>query len=84
MSKRTTKRTKEIISQTSEIFSNQLTSVGDYSEEVTPVPIPNTVVKLLSAENTWRGTARENMTSPALEKTLVELTSVFLVLRVES
>ena len=39
---------------------------GDNSEKVTPVPIPNTVVKLLSADNTWRATAREHRTSPEL------------------
>ena len=37
---------------------------GDYCEEVTPVPIPNTVVKLLSVENTRRATAREDRTLP--------------------
>ena len=37
---------------------------GGHSEEVPPVPIPNTVVKLLSVENTWRATARENRTLP--------------------
>ena len=41
---------------------------GDNSEKVTPVPIPNTVVKLLSADNTWRATAREHRTSPELRK----------------
>ena len=39
---------------------------GDYSEKVTPVPIPNTVVKLLCADNTWRATAREHKSSPEL------------------
>ena len=39
---------------------------GDFSEEVTPVPIPNTVVKLLNEEGTWRATAWENMSSPEL------------------
>ena len=34
--------------------------VGVYYEEGPPVPIPNTVVKLFSAENTWRAAAREN------------------------
>ena len=43
---------------------------GDYCEEVTPVPIPNTVVKLLNAEGTWRATAWENMSSPELKKEL--------------
>ncbi len=37
---------------------------GGNSEKVTPVPIPNTVVKLLSADNTWWATAREHKTSP--------------------
>ena len=36
---------------------------GGNSEEVTPVPIPNTVVKLLSADDTWRATSREIRTS---------------------
>ena len=33
---------------------------GDDSKEVTPVPIPNTEVKLLHADDTWRVTARES------------------------
>lgn len=33
---------------------------GVYDAEVPPVPIPNTVVKLICAENTWREAAREN------------------------
>ena len=40
---------------------------GGYSEEATPVPIPNTAVKLLSADDTWWVTARENRTPPVLE-----------------
>ena len=40
--------------------------VGVNDEEVPPVPIPNTVVKLLGAENTWLETARENKTMPTL------------------
>ena len=38
--------------------------VGVNDEEVPPVPIPNTVVKLLGAENTWLATARENRAMP--------------------
>ena len=34
--------------------------VGDDDGEVPPVPIPNTVVKLISAHNTWLETARED------------------------
>ena len=39
---------------------------GDNSEEVTPVPISNTAVKLLSADDTWRATAWESRTLPVL------------------
>ena len=41
---------------------------GDNSEEVTPVPISNTVVKLLSADDTWREAAWESRTLPVLLK----------------
>ena len=37
---------------------------GDNGKEVPPVPIPNTAVKLLSADNTWRAAAREDRTLP--------------------
>ena len=37
---------------------------GGNSKEVTPVPIPNTVVKLFSADDTWWATARESKTLP--------------------
>ena len=40
--------------------SNVQFTVGVYDEEGPPVPIPNTVVKLFGAENTWRAAAREN------------------------
>ena len=33
--------------------------------EVPPVPIPNTEVKLISAEDTWLEAARENRLMPA-------------------
>ena len=35
----------------------------DYTKDP-PVPIPNTVVKLAGAENTWLETARENRAMP--------------------
>ena len=38
--------------------------VGVYCDEGTPVPIPNTVVKLIYADNTWLVTAREDRTMP--------------------
>src|SRR5262245_91995 len=37
---------------------------GDASGEATPVPIPNTEVKLSSAEDTERAAFRENRSSP--------------------
>ena len=42
--------------------------VGVNGDEGTPVPIPNTVVKLISVEDTWRVTARENRAVPTLFK----------------
>ena len=39
---------------------------GGYSEEATPVPIPNTVVKLLSPDGTARVTTWESRTLPPL------------------
>ena len=41
-------------------------SVGGDYEKVTPVPIPNTAVKLLSADDTWVVTPRENRSLPTL------------------
>ena len=38
--------------------------VGVYYSEGPPVPIPNTVVKLVCAENTWRAASRENRSMP--------------------
>ena len=38
-------------------------SGGDY-REATPVPIPNTEVKLIGADNTWLATAREDRLLP--------------------
>ena len=42
-------------------------TVGDYDDEVPPVPIPNTEVKLIGAYDTWRAAAWENRSSPASE-----------------
>ena len=39
---------------------------GDYSKEVTPVPIPNTEVKLFSADGTARETEWESRTPPEI------------------
>ena len=38
--------------------------VGAYDDEGPPVPIPNTVVKLIRAENTWREAARKDRSAP--------------------
>ena len=38
--------------------------VGAYDDEGPPVPIPNTVVKLIRAENTWREAARKDRSVP--------------------
>ena len=48
----------------SELVESVSTTSGDNSEEVTPVPISNTVVKLLSADDTWWEAAWESRTSP--------------------
>ena len=40
------------------------TTVGVDDDEGPPVPIPNTEVKLIGAEDTWLATARENRTVP--------------------
>ena len=42
--------------------------VGVDDVEGPPVPIPNTVVKLNSAENTWLEAAREDRSTPTLIK----------------
>ena len=39
---------------------------GGYYAKVTPVPIPNTEVKLCSAHNTWMETSREDRSLPDL------------------
>ena len=38
--------------------------VGVFSDEGPPVPIPNTAVKLISADNTWLEAAREDKAMP--------------------
>ena len=45
-------------------FYNRNKSLGDWSVEGTPGPIPNPEVKLDSADGTWRETARESSSSP--------------------
>ena len=52
--------------------------VGAYGSEVPPVPFPNTVVKLTRVENTWRATAREDRSVPALYYSASVLLAEFL------
>ena len=43
--------------------SRELQLVRVNGDEGTPVPIPNTVVKLINGDNTWLATAREDNTT---------------------
>ena len=52
---------------------------GDYSEKVTPVPIPNTEVKLLRADDTWWATAWESRSLPVQLKSRACKCPAFLV-----
>ena len=54
-------------------FESSLSLVGADSGEGPPVPIPNTVVKLIRAENTWRAASRENRSMPAQRSSFTEL-----------
>ena len=53
---------------------------GGNDAEVTPVPIPNTVVKLCSADGTWWEAARESRSSPEQKRTLTIVGVLFFVL----
>ena len=53
---------------------------GDNSKEDTPVPIPNTEVKLLSADDTWWEAAWESRTLPVfyyLKKSTISVLFLF-------
>jgi hypothetical protein len=43
---------------------------GGYGEDVPPVPIPNTVVKVFSADDTRGATLRENRSPPEYKQAL--------------
>ena len=45
---------------------------GGNNEKDTPVPIPNSAVKLLSAEDTWLVTARVNRSPPELYSSIAQ------------
>ena len=55
------------------------TLVSDFVDEGTPVPIPNTVVKLIYAYNTWREAAREDWSSLTLIKAVAFATAFLLL-----
>ena len=50
--------------------------VSDFVNEGTPVPIPNTVVKLIYVDNTWLEAAREDRSSLTL-KAVAQATAFF-------
>ena len=54
------------------VTSKSLYLSGGNDEKVTPVPIPNTAVKLLSAQDTWLVTARENRSPPDLYSSIAQ------------
>ena len=51
---------------------------GGDNEEVTPVPIPNTAVKLFNADDSWTVTSRENMQLPDIYEGSVQKAQGFL------
>ena len=61
-------------------YEKRIEESGDYSGEDTPVPISNTEVKLLSADDTWRGTAWESRTLPVLKQATKHVTCFFIAM----
>ena len=49
-----------------------LNHTGGYYLEATPVPIPNTEVKLNGADNTWLATAWEDRLLPVLYSSIAQ------------
>ena len=54
------------------------TITGVYGDEVPPVLIPNTEVKLISADGTWLDTARESMSTPVSKTKALNISWVLL------
>ena len=52
--------------------------VGVNGDEGTPVPIPNTVVKLVYGDNTWLATAREDNSTPT-SKAATKVAAFFIL-----
>ena len=59
-------------------ISFQKIKIGVNSDEVTPVPIPNTEVKLICDENTWLATAWEDNYMPVLDNASLVIQRGFL------
>ena len=55
-----------LLSSLEHYLAFQFSVVGAYGNEVTPVPIPNTVVKLIHDDDTWLATTWESNSVPAL------------------
>ena len=55
---------KSIASRIVQFRGCKSSKVGVNGDEGTPVPIPNTVVKLVYGDNTWLATAREDNSTP--------------------
>ena len=56
------------------VLENSIQKIsGDNNEEEIPVPMPNTEVKLLSAEDTYELPCWENRKSPVLYSSLAQL-----------
>ena len=60
-------------------FQSIALKTGANGDEVPPVPIPNTEVKLISVENTWLATAWEDRAVPVLKTPAANAAGVFLV-----
>ena len=63
------KNEKDIYYAVVNVREKTFSHCGDNGGEAPPVPIPNTAVKLSSAESTWLDTTREARTSPHTIKT---------------
>ena len=60
------------------MYKKTFNHIGVNSVKVPPVNIPNTEVKLHSAEGTWLETARESMSMPVFKQKKGEYISLFL------
>ena len=57
-------KTQSLLSSYAVLRVQTFNHTGGYYREATPVPIPNTEVKLACADNTWLATAREDRLLP--------------------